>query len=200
MNQAPGCSIGFLEKGEKPTAAELNLVSSGTAALRFCIGNEETQSRVFIKSINWNRVILARENGMTVGFLSFFQDGSGPFNVCRSAFTSEFGLISGVLRFCAYKALEKRCTLPECYGYKLAVTGGMRNKGFGSSMMAYWISHASAAGLASIEIEVFGKNTKAIELYTSFGFFEARKINLKIIGRSLPDTTIIRMKKVLRAR
>lgn len=197
MSQTSGTFVGFLEKGEKPTAVELNLVSSGTAALRFCVGNEDTQSRVFIKSINWNRVILARENGTTVGFLSFFQDGSGPFDVCRNAFTSEFGVVSGFLRFCVYKVLEKRCTLPECYGYKLAVIGGMRDKGIGSSMMAYWISHASAAGLASIEIEVFGKNTKAIELYTRLGFFKVGKINLRIFGRSLPDSTIIRMKKLL---
>jgi ribosomal protein S18 acetylase RimI-like enzyme len=189
--------VGFLAPGESPSAGDLNLVSSGKATLRFCVGNEEAQSRVFIKSINWNRVILARENGATVGFLSFFQNGSGPFNVGRNAFTKEFGLVSGALRFWAYKVLEKRCARPTCYVYKLAVIGGMRNAGIGTSMMACLISHAKAARLSSIELDVFGKNTKAAELYAGIGFIETRKVDLKMLGRLLPDATIIRMKKTL---
>jgi ribosomal protein S18 acetylase RimI-like enzyme len=172
-------------------------VSSGKATLRFCVGNEEAQSRVFKNSISWDRVIVARENGDTVGFLSFFQDGYGPFGVGRKSFTDEFGKISGMLRFWAYKMLEKRCALPECYVYKVAVIGEMRNSGIGSSMMECLILHASAAGLGAIELDVFAKNTKAAELYAGIGFVRMSQINLKLFGRFLPDTKIIRMKKLL---
>jgi ribosomal protein S18 acetylase RimI-like enzyme len=192
--------VGFLALGESPSAVDIRLVSSGKATLRFCVGNEETQSRVFVNAINWNRVILAKENGKTIGFLSFFQDGFGPFNVGRNAFTKEFGPVPGVFRFWAYKLLEKRCARPACYVYKLGVVGRMRNSGIGSSMMACLISHASAAGLASIELDVFGKNIRAAELYARAGFLETGKIDLKILKKFLPDATIIRMKKCLDTR
>jgi ribosomal protein S18 acetylase RimI-like enzyme len=75
----------------------------------------------------------------------------------------------------------------------------MRNAGIGTSMMAFLISHAKAAELTSIELDVFGKNTKAAELYAGFGFIETRKVDLKMLGQLLPDATIIRMKKTLSA-
>lgn len=198
-DQATARFVGFLAPGESPSAIELNLISSGKATLRFCVGNEEVQSRVFMNSINWDRVILARENGRAVGFLSFFKDGYGPFGVGRKSFTDEFGLISGTLRFCAYTVLEKRCAWPQCYVYKLAVVGGMRSAGIGSSMMACLIAHARAEGLRSIELDVFGQNTKATELYAGIGFLQVGKMDLRFLGRFLPDGKIIRMKKLLDA-
>lgn len=189
--------IGFLEPGESPSAVELNLVSSGKATLRFCVGNEEVQSRVFMNSINWDRVIVARDNGRTVGFLSFFKAGYGPFGVGRKSFVDEFGSISGTLRFWAYTVLEKRCAWPQCYVYKVAVVGGMRSAGLGSSMLACLITHAKAEGLDSIELDVFGKNIKAAELYAGIGFYQVGVLDLRFLGRFLPDAKIIRMKKTL---
>lgn len=196
---APHRFIGFLEQGETPSAIELNLVSSGKATLRFCVGNEETQSRVFVESINWARVILAKDNGATVGFLSFFQDGYGPFNADKEKFIQEFGAVSGTLRFWLYKAMEKRCTRPECYVYKLAVVDGMRSSGIGSAMMEFLVSHAGEKKLGSIELDVFEKNTKAAELYASLGFAKVNEVNLRIFGRFFPHAKIIRMKKPVEA-
>lgn len=195
MTSAHDMVIGLLGLQETVTGAEVELVSSGKATLRFCIGPAEVQSRVLGSSINWDRVILARKNGKPVGYLSFFMAGYGPFNVRVKSFIDEFGVISGVSRFLVYKLLEQRCKRSPCYVYKMAVPGPMRSKGVGSGLMAFLYSHAKAGALEAIELEVFAKNMTAISFYKGLGFLQIGEIDLRRFGGFLPDSKIIRMKK-----
>ena len=189
--------IGLLGPHEVPTSAEIKLISSGKATLRFCIGNAEVQSRLLGRSINWDRVILARKKGQPVGYLSFFMAGYGPFNVGVKPFTDEFGLISGNLRFLVYKFLERRCTWPPCYVYKMVVKGAVRGTGIGSGLMTFLFAHAAARGVSSIDLDVFGKNHNAIYFYKNIGFLQIGEIDFRRFGSFLPDTKILRMKKIM---
>ena len=189
--------IGLLGTQGVPSDAEIKLVSSGKETLRFCIGDAQVQSRVLGQSINWDRVILARKKGRPVGYLSFFMAGYGPFNVSRKSFTDEFGVASGTLRFLVYKYLERRCTRPPVYVYKMAVNRALRGSGIGSGLMAFLFAHAIAGGRGSVELEVFAKNRNAIEFYKNIGFFQTGKIDFRRFGGFLPDAQIFRMKKML---
>jgi len=151
------------------------LVTGGRGSLAFLIGDNACRERLLGTSIHWDRVLLAFEDGIAVGYVAFKHHLRGPFAPRPQAFVREFGWLMGWLRFAGFCLSELREWRYPFLLYGLRVSKTARNHGTGSALVQACCQQAAASGFREVFLEVPLDNDRARALYLHNGFRLLRK-------------------------
>ena len=175
----------------------LNLLATGRGSLAFLLGDEHSRFRLFSGRINWDRVLLARQDDRTVGFLAFQWVGEGPYSPKLADFMREFGPVSGFFRCMANHVLEWRNRRQGFYVYGLKIIPEARRSGIASALLAAAECHARTLNANSVELEVYDTNTGALAFYRAHGYEVQGVCRLGIFIRWLKFSAVLRLAKSL---
>ncbi|WP_319801983.1 GNAT family N-acetyltransferase [Pseudomonas sp. JUb96] len=151
------------------------VVTQGRGSLAFILGNTACRQRLLGTCINWDRVLLAMEQGQALGYVAFKHHLRGPFALRVQPFVQEFGRIQGWVRFAAFCLSEYREWRYSFLLYGLRVNKPARNRGIGSALVQACCAQAAADGFKDVFLEVPLNNDRARALYLYNGFRLLRK-------------------------
>ncbi len=151
------------------------VVTQGRGSLAFLLGNTESRQRLLGSCINWDRVLLAMEEGKALGYVAFKHHLRGPYALRVQPFAQEFGKVQGWVRFAAFCLSEYREWRYSFLLYGLRVNKSARNRGIGSALVQACCAHAGAEGFKDVFLEVPLGNDRARALYLHNGFDLLRK-------------------------
>lgn len=174
------------------------MLATGRGSLSFLLGDENTRFSLFSRRINWDRVLLARLDEKTVGFLAFQWAGKGPYGPRLSDFRSEFGMASGFSRYLLNHLLEWRNRRQGFYVYGLKVIPAARRLGIATALLQAAERHALALDAASVELEVYDTNERALAFYRAQGYEVGGVWRLGVMSRLLGFSAVLRLVKSLR--
>lgn len=192
--------VEIVEPGEMiaQDEAALAMLVAGRGSLSSVLGDESTRRRLFSGHVNWQRVFIARINGVTVGFLAFQWEGDGPYRSIRLAdFFREFGVLSGWWRGWVHHFLEWRTRTFGLYIYGLKVVTQARRRGVARALIMAAEVYARNIGASTLELEVLEENTKAKAFYASLGFETAVARDSGWFRRFLGVGRVLHLKKHL---
>ena len=156
------------EEQSQPQLA--HLVTGGRGSLAFLIGDNDCRERLLGRSIHWDRVLLAFEDGEASGYVAFKHHRRGPFALRLQPFVAEFGWLMGRLRFAGFCLSEWREWRYPFLLYGLRVSKAARNQGIGSALVQACCAQAVTAGFKEAYLEVPLDNDRARALYLHNGF------------------------------
>ncbi|KAF7599112.1 MAG: GNAT family N-acetyltransferase [Candidatus Dactylopiibacterium carminicum] len=175
----------------------LRLVATGRGLLRKLLGEADDRHRLFCDCIRWDRVLLiVSESGETGGFVTFKQQGRGPYTPALRTFQKVFGLWSGLWRFLAFWLLEARDLGNGFYIYGLKVSVHHRREGLARLLVAAVEQEAWRRGACHVTLEVGEENIPARTLYESLGYARYRTISLRGLSRFFPFSRLHRLRKL----
>ena len=180
-----------------PDPDALNLLATGRGSLAFLLGDEHSRFRLYSGRINWDRVLLARLEGRTVGFLAFQWAGEGPYNPKLADFMREFGQVSGFFRCMANRVLDWRNRRQGFYVYGLKVIPEARRSGVAGALLAAAECQARTLDADSVELEVYDTNMAALAFYAKHGYEVQGVWRLGILSRWLKFSAVLRLAKSL---
>lgn len=181
-----------------PDESVARLVTSGRGSLAFILGNDASRYRLLGQAINWDRVLLAIDDGQAKGYAAFKQECRGPFRLRAGPFLKEFGVLRGLWRFGLFAFSEYReCRYPFLL-YGLRVLKTARKQGLGSALVNACCAHASAAGFAQVDLEVPHSNASARQLYAHNGFAVQPLMPVSPLLRLLPPPPMLGMQRLLK--
>ena len=175
----------------------LGLLATGRGSLAFLLGDEDSRFRLFSGRINWDRVLIARQNGRTVGFLAFQWAGKGPYSPKLSDFMREFGPVLGLFRCIANHLLEWRNRRKGFYIYGLKVIPEARRSGVARALLNAAECHARSLNADSVELEVYDTNAGALAFYGAQGYEVLGVWHLGVFRRWMKFSAVLRLVKTL---
>lgn len=174
------------------------LVTSGRGSLAFILGNDASRYRLLGQAINWDRVLLAMDEGQAKGYAAFKHKCRGPFRLRAGPFVTEFGVLRGLWRFSLFAVSELReCRYPFLL-YGLRVLKTARKQGLGSALVNACCQHASNTGFAQVDLEVPINNANARQLYAHNGFVVQPVMPVAPLFRLLPPPPMLGMQRLLK--
>ncbi|MGE6528770.1 GNAT family N-acetyltransferase [Pseudomonas sp. NPDC077382] len=177
-----------------PDEATSKLVSTARGSLKPVLGDRRQRHRLLASAIHWDRVLLAYDGTVPVGFAMFKHAGRGPFSPSLSAFRREYGQLGGLWRYAVYVAGEWREGRHGFFLYSLKVINKARNLGIASALLDATERHARNCGYSQVELEVFSSNARARQLYEKRGYQVLRRIDLGPVARLfVTDSALYRM-------
>jgi ribosomal protein S18 acetylase RimI-like enzyme len=146
-----------------------------------------------MKSCNWGRFLFLKYGTDVVGVVSFHVDNKGTYKLGYREFSQQYNPISGLMRLWGYRLLSARHTHADSYICHFFIKPVARRAGLGSRLLGHWLQHIRQYQVESAELDVFQKNFRAIALYQKCGFRVIKKSSLPLIGRLLPDSSLLRL-------
>lgn len=174
------------------------LLATGRGSLAILLGDESVRFRLFSERINWSRVLFAKLDGKTVGFLAFQWAGVGPYAPKFRDFVREFGAVSGLLRYGLNSFLELRTQGHGFYVYGLKVVPEVRRRGVARALLLAAERHAVSLGVTSVELEVYDTNVRALAFYQTQGYRVRGEWRLGVMNRLLKFSSVLRLRKIVR--
>ena len=181
----------------QPQQDALSLLATGRGSLAFLLGDEHSRFRLFSGRINWDRVLLARRDGRTVGFLAFQWAGEGPYSPQLTDFMREFGPVSGLFRCIGNYVLEWRNRRQGFYVHGLKVIPEVRRLGIARALLNAAECHAHSLNAHSVELEVYDTNARALAFYGALGYQVEGVWRLGVFSPWLKFSAVLRLVKSL---
>lgn len=172
---------------------ERRMASSSPAFLRPMLGRAYRRRRILGSHINWQRVLLAAIDGEVVGYLQFYLQGKGPHELQFSHLRDEFGWWQAIFRYAIYRVLHRRFERCEAYLYRIVIVESARGLGVGERLIKEWLGMLRHANVGRADLDVWGNNPRAAQLYQRLGFSIARSYRFPFKVSGLKDTRLIRM-------
>jgi len=192
-------AIEVFQLGKEPVdQAALALLATGRGSLAFLLGDENTRFRLLSRRINWDRVLLAKLDGKTVGFLAFQWAGKGPYAPRLGDFLREFGNVSGLLRCALNGLLELRKHRQGFYVYGLKVIPKARRRGVARALLLAAERYAATLNAGAVELEVYDTNARALAFYQAQGYQVGGTWRLRVMSRWLKYSAVLRLTKSVR--
>lgn len=173
----------------------LALLATGRGSLAFLLGSERTRFKLFSERINWDRVLLAKLDGKTVGFLAFQCAGTGPYSPKFRDFVREFGTLSGIFRCVLNSLLDLRTGRYKFYVYGLKVIPEVRRRGIARTLILAAERKAVSLNAARVELEVYDTNLRALAFYQAQGYRIDGQLRLGIMSQLLKFSTVLHLVK-----
>jgi GNAT superfamily N-acetyltransferase len=172
-------------------------ITAGRGSLAFILGDEDCRHRLLAQSINWDRVLLACQDGAPVGYASFKHQRRGPFSPGIRPFIHEFGRLGGSLRYGLFVISECREWYYGFYLYGLHVRKAARRQGVASALLQVAFDQALSLGHTKIELEVQVKNLAARAFYARHAFMPIHTFPTNWLSRVMPFPTVINLRRKL---
>ena len=126
------------------------------------------------KAFDPELAIVALRQDRLAGVAGLQYDGRQFVDVRASAFTKEFGWLSGLLRCTLFAFFVQHQRKGELLIESIAVDSSMRGKGIGTRLLQAVFDFARANGFGSVRLEVVDTNPGARRLYERLGFVPAK--------------------------
>ncbi|RAU18944.1 hypothetical protein DN062_05560 [Nitrincola tibetensis] len=175
----------------------LQLVATGRGSMNAIIGDADQRFALFHTSIDWTRVVVAKQNNIPVGFLAFKYGKKGPYAPTFRRFNEVFGRWTGWYRYLIFYLVEHFSTGNAFYVYGIKVQPNRRRQGVASSMLDYVEVLARTTSLPYIELDVSETNTAGLELYKQRGYQIVKSLNLSFLPKIFNFTKVHVMRKNL---
>ena len=186
-------------EGQFATAARL-YCEALQVKLKPFMGPPDRAARVLATGLRPDRAIVALRDGEVVGIAGFKLDGTGLFEPPVSAFTREYGTVSGVIRMLGLGLLERSETAGQLLMDGIAVSESARGQGIGSRLLTAIIALAEERRVDAVRLDVIDTNPRARVLYERFGFIAQKTSQLGPFRLLFPFSASTEMIRPVRAR
>jgi ribosomal protein S18 acetylase RimI-like enzyme len=145
---------------------------------------ESKAREIIIKSINYDVALYALdESENLLGFLGY-QTNSRKFTRYKYYnFREYYNPASAFLKWIILKLSIPRLKKTDIRIDSIAVDGGMRGKGVGSSLIEHFFNYAKSNNYKKIYLEVVDTNPEAKKLYCRLGFNTEKRVNFYFFAR-----------------
>ena len=147
------------------------------------------------KAFDSGRAIAALCQDQLAGVAGLHYGGRQFVNAGASAFTNEFGWLSGLLRFALFAVLAQREGKGELLLDDIAVHSSMRGKGIGTRLLQAMLDFARANGFGSVRLDVVDTNPDARRLYERLGFVPTQTRRYPYLRRMMGFAAVTTMTK-----
>ncbi|ACL05810.1 GCN5-related N-acetyltransferase [Desulfatibacillum aliphaticivorans] len=134
------------------------------------MGGTEKARQVLERDLNPDCALVASSDGDFAGVAGINILGTRLVKTRKRTFVRTFGLLSGLLRFGAFRAVSRKAPARELLFDGLVVEEKMRGKGVGSRLLQGVVDYARDRGFSVIKLDVLDTNPRAKALYERTGF------------------------------
>ncbi|SHK42376.1 Acetyltransferase (GNAT) family protein [Desulfatibacillum alkenivorans DSM 16219] len=141
------------------------------------MGGAEKARQVLEKDLNRDCAIVASWDGDFAGVAGINFLGARLVKTRKRTFVRTFGLLTGLLRFGAFRAVSGKASDKELLFDGLVVEEKMRGKGVGSRLLQGVVDYARDRGFSVIKLDVLDTNPRAKALYERSGFKAVKTVS-----------------------
>lgn len=171
------------------------LVATGRGFMSSILGDLDMRVRLLSGGIARDRVIVATWGESVVGYLTFKCDGRGPYSPSLRDFCAAYGTWPGRCKWLLFSLLERRNHSNDLYVCGLKVLYRARRRGIARLLMKEAEHQASLLHKKHIALEVFHRNVRARQLYSSLGFSVRKEFGVPRFLRLFSFRRVILMRK-----